>query len=90
MNILVEDSFIKDIKKLKDKPLLEKIKTLIGEAQKASSISELNKIKKLEGYKDFYRSRIGDYRAGFKLEGDTIRFMRFLHRKNIYKYFPPN
>lgn len=35
-----------------------------------------------------FRSRIGDFRMGAKLEGDTLVFIRFLNRKDIYRYFP--
>ena len=44
--------------------------------------------KKLVGAKDYYRIRVGDYRIGFKIDGSTVIFMRALHRKEIYKYFP--
>jgi mRNA interferase RelE/StbE len=44
--------------------------------------------KKLVGTKEYYRMRIGDYRVGFKIDGSTVVFMRVLHRKEIYKYFP--
>ncbi|WP_079720471.1 type II toxin-antitoxin system RelE family toxin [Salegentibacter holothuriorum] len=46
-------------------------------------------IKKLKGFKDFYRIRIGDYRLGVKkLTDQEILLVRFLQRKEIYKYFP--
>ncbi|MCC5620529.1 type II toxin-antitoxin system RelE/ParE family toxin [Nostoc sp. CHAB 5715] len=32
--------------------------------------------------------RVGDYRIGFTVAGDTITFVRVLHRKDIYRYFP--
>ena len=32
--------------------------------------------------------RFGDYRAGLKLENDTLYFERILHRKEIYKFYP--
>jgi mRNA interferase RelE/StbE len=36
----------------------------------------------------FYRVRIGDYRIGLELAGDELIFVRCLHRKEIYRYFP--
>lgn len=45
-------------------------------------------VKKLEGYKNFYRLRIGAYRLGFKFEVGKVTAYRILHRKEIYKYFP--
>ncbi len=88
MNVLVEDSFVKDTMKIKDRKLAARIGKLITDAQSASSILDIRNLKKLEGFKDFYRVRIGDYRAGFKLEDKNIRFLRFMHRKDIYKHFP--
>ncbi|NPA92437.1 MAG: type II toxin-antitoxin system RelE/ParE family toxin, partial [Chloroflexi bacterium] len=39
-------------------------------------------------YTSFYRIRLGDYRLGLEIEGDTVVFVRFLHRRDIYRYFP--
>jgi len=44
--------------------------------------------KKIEGYEAYYRLRIGDYRLGIKLAGNTLELIRFLHRKDIYRRFP--
>ena len=43
--------------------------------------------KKLKGRKA-WRIRVGDYRIGIVLAGQTATFVRFLNRKDIYKYFP--
>jgi len=32
--------------------------------------------------------RIGDYRLGFLLRDRVVIMVRFLDRKNIYRYFP--
>jgi len=32
--------------------------------------------------------KIGDYRLGLKLSGNTLELIRFLHRKDIYRRFP--
>ena len=45
-------------------------------------------LEKLKSYKTFYRIRAGDYRIGIEIVNDKIIFTRFLHRKDIYKYFP--
>lgn len=39
-------------------------------------------------FERYYRIRVGDYRLGLALEGDTVILVRFLHRKEIYRYFP--
>ncbi len=89
MNVLIDDSFRKDVKNIKDRKLLEKLRKVIVEAQEAKSILSLSNIKKLTGYQSFYRLRVGDFRAGLKLDNDVLHFMRFLDRKDIYKVFPP-
>ena len=44
-------------------------------------------LKKLRRGKNFLRIRIGDYRIGLEIEGNTLIFVRILRRKEIYKYF---
>jgi mRNA interferase RelE/StbE len=45
-------------------------------------------LKKLIGGEVYYRIRILDYRLGFAYEAEKIILIRFLHRKEIYNYFP--
>ncbi|MFP4247584.1 MAG: type II toxin-antitoxin system RelE family toxin [Halochromatium sp.] len=42
----------------------------------------------MTGYPNRYRIRIGAYRIGIELQGDTIEVMRVLHRREFYRYFP--
>lgn len=82
-------SFIKDLKTIKGSPYFEKVKTLVfDDIPKLSDIDEVKNIKKLKGNKLFYRVRVGNYRIGFRLENNILVFMRVLHRKDIYRYFP--
>ena len=88
MKIEIYSSFIKDIKKSKNKYLKSEIKKLIEFSQTISQINQIPNLKKIVGFKNFYRIRINDYRIGIKIENDTIYFIRCLHRKDIYKNFP--
>jgi mRNA interferase RelE/StbE len=45
-------------------------------------------VKHLTSEGSYYRIRIGDYRLGLLLEDDTVTIVRFLHRRDIYRYFP--
>jgi len=81
-------SFLNDLTKIKDKKLKRKIQIIILELEKAANILELKNLRKLKGYEYFYRIRIGDYRMGLQIKEDKITFVRFLHRKDIYKHFP--
>jgi mRNA interferase RelE/StbE len=82
-------SFSRDLKRRKrDKLFLNNVKEIIEEVEKAKSISETKNLKQLKGKSAFYRIRFGDYRIGIKIKDDTVSFIRALHRKDIYRYFP--
>jgi mRNA interferase RelE/StbE len=83
-------SFEKDLGKLRDEELLERIKNTIEAIENAESISEVNSVKKLKAEGDYYRIRLGDYRIGFTLdeELESIVLVRILHRREMYRYFP--
>jgi mRNA interferase RelE/StbE len=82
------DSFAKDLKGVKEKGLLGRVREVIEAVEKADSLAELPNLKKLKGGGSYFRVRVGDHRAGVVLEGDTVVFVRFLNRKDIYKHFP--
>jgi len=85
---LYEKSFGRDLKKIKDKRLLKQVQKIIAQVEAATSLTDLRNLKKLEGYKTYYRIRAGEYRIGIEvLEGQVI-FVCFLNRKDIYRYFP--
>ncbi len=86
MNIQYSKQFIKDSKKYPQYKAL--LRESIHSFQNASSLSDIPNIKKLHSPNDDYRLRLGNFRVGFSKIGDTIIFKRFLHRKDIYRYFP--
>ena len=88
MKVEFKSSFIKDLKKVKAKPLRTQVLEIIEKVEDSPSISELAHVKKLRGGDIYYRIRLGDYRIGLKIENETVYFIRFLHRKDIYRYFP--
>jgi len=88
MKIKFESKFEKDLRNIKDKKLLSKIKEVILECKAVQTLNEVTNIKKMQGYQTFYRLKIGDYRVGIEIINDELIFVRFLHRKDIYKFFP--
>jgi len=88
LELAFKESFLKDVKRIKETAVKKKIAAVISESQKVSSLLDLKNVKKLEGSSDYYRIRIGDYRIGVKLQDKTLIFMRCLNRKDIYRYFP--
>lgn len=88
MKLRIDKSFEKDTDKIKDRKLLLKIASCIENVAKCKSVSEIHQLKKLSGFSNHYRIRIGDYRAGLVFKDNEIIFERFLHRKEIYRYYP--
>jgi mRNA interferase RelE/StbE len=88
MKVLYEKSFLKDIEKLNNKKVLNRISETIDTVKLMPNLGALANIKKLKGHASAFRIRIGDYRLGFFYENDTVIFSRFLHRREIYGLFP--
>ncbi len=88
MNVKFEKSFAKDLEDIREKALLKRVKGVIDEVKNADNVQEISSLKKLKGYETFYRIRFGDYRVGIEVVNNEIIFTRFLHRKEIYRFFP--
>ena len=88
MNIEFRASFARDLKRVKDEKLKARIWGVIDRVEQAQSWQEIENLKKLRGGDRYYRIRIGDYRIGLAVEESTVIFVRFLHRKDVYRYFP--
>jgi len=82
------NSFLKDLKAIRDKQLLSRVKETIELVENADSLTALHNLKPLKGEKNYYRIRIGEYRLGLAVQNDNVAFVWFLHRKEIYRYFP--
>jgi mRNA-degrading endonuclease RelE of RelBE toxin-antitoxin system len=80
--------FSKDIDNIKTKSVKQSVIRLIELMEEVESLDKIPNTKKLKGHRGAYRTRIGDYRAGFFFANSTILLARFLHRKDIYKIFP--
>jgi mRNA interferase RelE/StbE len=88
MNVEFLHEFNRDLDKLSDQTVRSSLSRIILDCERASSLKEISDIKKLKGFKNAYRIRIGNYRLGFYFEKGTIEFARLLHRKDIYRSFP--
>lgn len=88
MEVAFTKQFEKDVRKTADKNLAYRIELVIFEVKTAKEFSSIHNLKKLSGFKNYYRIRIGDYRIGIFINKDVIEFSRFMHRKEIYRYFP--
>lgn len=88
MRVDFRKSFTRDLKKIKNNDLLLQVREAIVEIETAPNLNMISNLKKLKGEGEYFRIKIGNYRIGLKLESDTFIFIRFLHRKDIYRYFP--
>jgi mRNA interferase RelE/StbE len=88
VKVELRESFAKDLKALQDKNILKRAKEVIEAVEKADSLMSIPNLKKLKGGGNYFRLRVGDYRVGVALTDDKVIFVRFLNRKDIYKYFP--
>jgi mRNA interferase RelE/StbE len=88
MEIKIDRSFQKDTKRIKDKTVLQKVANTIANLQRARNLDEIKNLQKIKGTTSMYRIRISDYRIGLLVSESSVEFIRFLHRKDIYKYFP--
>ena len=88
MKVKFKKNFLKDLERL-PKEVKGRIETLVfHEIPGYQSLEEVVHTKKIRGRDTYYRARIGDYRIGFLYVNKVITFLRVLHRKDIYKYFP--
>ncbi|BBO17005.1 plasmid stabilization protein [Candidatus Brocadia pituitae] len=88
MKIDFKKSFSRDLKKINDTNILKKVKAIIDTIENTPKLQEIKNVKQLTSDGKYYRIRIGDYRMGIKLENEVVVFIRFLHRREIYRYFP--
>jgi mRNA interferase RelE/StbE len=89
LEVLYNERFLKDLKKIKKEKIYLKIEELCFEKlSNYNSISTIPGLSKIQGYKNYYRIRIGSYRIGLKKTNNKIILMRVLDRKEIYKHFP--
>lgn len=88
MKVRYEESFLKDVRKLKDERVKQKVKRVINSIKSASDLTNVPNLKKIKGGKGAYRIRVGNYHLGFYLVDDVVEFAKFMDRKDIYKKFP--
>jgi mRNA interferase RelE/StbE len=89
VKVRIEKSFDRDADTIRDKKMLRRLWELLSMLEKADTIYNMPHAKKIEGYGSYYRIRVGDYRLGMEAVSATeVILLRFLHRKDIYRYFP--
>ncbi|CCI15259.1 MAG: type II toxin-antitoxin system RelE family toxin [Microcystis panniformis] len=81
--------FLKELASL-PQDIQSSIRLIVFQELEADNPYELGYLKKMKGYKDKYKIRIGDYRVGLTLDkkNQKIICQRVAHRREIYKTFP--
>lgn len=79
---------LKDIEKLPNAAVKAAVADAIETVEAAPDGMSLANLKKLSGFKNAYRIRVGDFRIGLFINDGTAEFVRVLNRKDIYKLFP--
>ena len=88
MKVEFLEKFNKDLDDIRLSFVKKAIERVILEADSANNIHEIRNVKKMQGSKNAYRIRIGDYRIVIYFERGIVQFARVIHRKDIYKVFP--
>lgn len=87
MELRFRKKFEKDLSKLSSE-VKEEIENLLIQIADSDNLNNFD-IKKMKGYKSYYRLRMGDYRIGFeKIDKNIIDILRVAKRDEIYKIFP--
>ncbi|MCH8476116.1 MAG: hypothetical protein LAT55_12920 [Opitutales bacterium] len=88
MKVEFHKSFERDLRKVRDHSLLERVRTAIIELEEAETLENLSQVKAMKGHPEYFRIRIGEYRLGLKRTEHGLRLIRFLNRGHIYQKFP--
>ncbi len=88
MRVLFRESFLKDREALPDSAQKKRIQKIITQVKEATALKDIGNVKKRKSGNSYYRIRMGDYCLGFVLEETAVVFVRCLHRRDIYRYFP--
>lgn len=88
MKCVFRKGFLRDLKKIKDQKVLDRVSEVLDATEMAHSNQDIPALKKLSGEKDYFRIRVGEYRIGIRIQEEAVEFVRCLPRKDIYRYFP--
>lgn len=88
--MIVEPSrqFSRDVRRLGPGQIRHRLDRTIQELIDSADISAVSGVRRLRAEGQHYRIRVGDYRLGITMDGETAVLRRFLPRGEIYRYFP--
>jgi mRNA interferase RelE/StbE len=82
---------LKEIDRLRDPVATKGLVKALDLLEEADDVRSVPSVKALAGGGGYFRIRLGDYRMGFRCsdDGNGILVMRVMHRREIYRHFPP-
>lgn len=89
MIIEYRSSFLKDIKKIKDKKVKELIESVILNVKAAQNIENIHGCERLSSKGKYYKLKYPPYRIGVYIDKGIVEFIKFGTRENFYRNFPP-
>ena len=84
-----KSSFLRDIKKVRDKKAKALIKRVILSVETAKTLKDIPHLEGLVSTKPYYKIKTPPYRFGIAIDGNTVIFVKFGTRENFYRDFPP-
>ena len=88
MRLSFRKSFERDLKRISNLVVLRRVRQAIEQVEAAEDLNHVRGAGRLSGSGSFYRIRIGEFRIGLAIEASDVEFVRILHRRDIYRYFP--
>lgn len=79
---------MRDLGKIRDETSRGRVREAIERVEAAGELLEVPNLAHMSGANGLYRIRVGDYRIGLAATGEEVEFVRCLHRRDIYRYFP--
>ena len=76
MKVEYTSLFSKDLDKIENDDVLEKIEKVIEQVKISQKPMDITHIKKMKNAKNAFRIRIGNYRIGIYINGETVIFYK--------------
>ena len=88
MEVEYTAGFTRDLRQIRSSDTRQRVLSKIEQIEESSAITQVTHVVRMTGASNYYRVRIGDYRLGITVQGNVVILHRFLHRRDIYRYFP--
>lgn len=88
LEIQINKKFLKELSGIPASQQIKIERFIFTNIKSFKKPEDIPKLSKLKGYRNYYKLRFGNYRAGIKIKNNVLTFERILHRKDIYKYYP--